>query len=169
MLFEVAEALPDTCDQYLVITVGGTLLAMLGYREATRDVDSVERLDDTLRSAVELVASHHGLSPRWLNDAAAGFLPQTFDADRCHVLIEHPRLRVLGAPLDQIFVMKLYAYRVVDIEDLTSIWADCEFESPEAAADLYHRAYPHVAFDEYLADEIRRLVEGRGNSGGASS
>lgn len=64
MLLEAADALPDTGDQYVVITVGGALLAMLGYREATRAVDSVRRLDDTLRSAVELVASHHGLSPK---------------------------------------------------------------------------------------------------------
>jgi len=131
---------------------------MLGYRDATRDVDSVSSLDDTLRSAVEEVASRHGLAPKWLNDAAAGFLPQTFDERRCTVLIEHSRLLVLGAPLDQIFVMKLFAYRAVDIADLRSIWPDCGFESPEAAADLYHRAYPHLSFDTYLADEIRRIV-----------
>lgn len=69
---EVAEALPVAGDRHVVIVAGGALLAWRGLREATRDVDSIRRLDDELRAAIEKVARRHGLAPRWLNDSAAG-------------------------------------------------------------------------------------------------
>ena len=55
--------------------------------------------------------------------------------------------------------MKLFAARAVDITDLSIIWSACGFESPEQAADLYHAAYPHLEWDEYLVDEIRAIGE----------
>jgi hypothetical protein len=155
-LLEVAELLPDGNPQCIVV-VGGSLLALLGFREATNDVDSITRLGKSLRTAVAQVADRHDLAPRWLNDSAAGFAPQTFDEAACTVELDHPRLRVLGAPLQQVFVMKLFASRAVDVTDLTAIWSECGFESPEQAADLYHAAYPHLERDQYLADEIRAI------------
>jgi hypothetical protein len=157
-LIEVAELLPDGSPQCIVV-VGGSLLALLGFREATNDVDSIKRLGTSLKDAVAQVADRHGLAPRWLNDSAAGFAPQTFDESACTVELDHPRLRVLGAPLQQVFVMKLFAGRALDITDLSIIWSACGFESPEQAADLYHAAYPHLEWDEYLVDEIRAIGE----------
>jgi hypothetical protein len=159
-LIEVAELLPDGSPQCIVV-VGGSLLALLGFREATNDVDvdSIKRIGESLRDAVAQVADRHGLAPRWLNDSAAGFAPQTFDEAACTVELDHPRLRVLGAPLQQVFVMKLFASRAVDITDLTAIWSECGFESPEQAADLYHDAYPHLEWDEFLVDDIRAIAE----------
>ncbi len=126
-LIEVAELLPDDAPQCIVV-VGGALLALLGFREATNDVDSIKRFGATLKEAVEQVANRHGLAPRWLNDSAAGYAPQTFDEAACTVELDHPRLRVLGAPLQQVFVMKLIAARAVDLTDLTAIWSECGFE-----------------------------------------
>lgn len=157
-LIEVAELLPDGSPQCIVV-VGGSLLALLGFREATNDVDSITRLGLSLKDAVEQVADRHGLAPRWLNDSAAGFTPRTFDEATCTVELDHPRLRVLGAPLQQVFVMKLFAARAVDITDLTAIWSECGFESPEQAADLYFAAYPHLEWDELLVDDIRAIGE----------
>jgi Nucleotidyltransferase of unknown function (DUF6036) len=157
-LIEVAELLPDGGPQCIVV-VGGSLLALLGFREATSDVDSIKRIGKSLEDAVAQVADRHGLAPRWLNDSAAGFAPQTFDEAACTVELDHSRLRVLGAPLQQVFVMKLFASRAVDIPDLTAIWSECGFESPEQAADLFHAAYPHLEWDEYLVDEIRAIGE----------
>ena len=42
-LIEVAELLPDGSPQCIVV-VGGSLLALLGFREATNDVDSIRRM-----------------------------------------------------------------------------------------------------------------------------
>ncbi len=55
--------------------------------------------------------------------------------------------------------MKLFAARVADITDLTAIWSECGFESPEEAADLYFAAYPHLEWDEFLVDDIRAIGE----------
>jgi len=41
----------------------------------------------------------------------------------------------------------------------TAIWSECGFGSPEQAADLFHAAYPHLEWDDYLVDEIRAIGE----------
>lgn len=154
---EVAEALPVVDDRHVVVVVGGALLAWRGLREATRDVDSIRHLDDEMRVAVEQVAGRHGLAPRWLNDNAAAFVPATFTETDCDILLDHPSLLVLGAPLEQVFVMKLFAGRAADIADLETLWPRCGFASPEAAAEAFHAAYPHLEHDPHLADWIRDL------------
>ena len=54
-LIEVAELLSDGSPQTIVV-VGGSLLALLGFREATNDVDSIKRLGTSLKDAVAQVA-----------------------------------------------------------------------------------------------------------------
>jgi Nucleotidyltransferase of unknown function (DUF6036) len=156
-LLEVAELLPDG-DPQCIVVVGGSLLAVLGLREATTDVDTITRLESSLEAAVAEIATRHDLAPHWLNNSAGRYIPTTLHKEDCSVVIDHARLRVLGAPLQQIFVMKLFAARTVDIADLMVIWNECGFVSPEQAADLYHLAYPHLERDEYLADYIRELA-----------
>jgi hypothetical protein len=158
LLLEVADLVPETESPCTIIVVGGSLLALLGYRDTTDDVDSIRRLETSVKEATAIVADRHGLAPKWLNDAAAWFMPQTFEESECEILINHPRLRVLGAPLQQIFAMKLYAARAIDVEDLVIIWSECGFDSPQAAADLYHQAYPHVAEDPFLVNYIEGLA-----------
>lgn len=157
LLREVAAELGDDRRRTIVI-VGGALLALHGLRESTRDVDSTTAVDDQLRQAVERVASRHDLASRWLNDSAKPYLPATFDEAACHVLLDVQGLAVLGAPLDQVFLMKLFASRAADVDDLEVLWEHCSFEAPEEAAAAFHRAYPHLEVDPYLADHIRRLI-----------
>lgn len=52
-LGEVAEELPGDGPQRTVILVGGALLAWRGLRDATRDVDSGQRLDAEVAAAVD--------------------------------------------------------------------------------------------------------------------
>lgn len=157
-LAEVADELADTATQRTVIIVGGAMLALRGLRDATRDVDSVSRLDDDLAAAIARVAERHGLAPRWLNDSALPFLPATLREDHCDVLIDRTALRVLGASFDDVFIMKLYASRAADTDDMEALWPSCSFESPEAAAEAFHAAYPHLKPDLFLADQIARIV-----------
>ena len=159
LLHEVAAELPDGGGQRTLIIAGGALLAMRGLRDATRDVDSVVRLDDAVRAAATCVAKRHDLALTWLNDSAAAFLPATFDPGECDVLLDHPSLLVLGVPSDQLFLMKLNASRSVDTADMEAIWPSCTFGSPEAAAEAFYLAYPFERRDEFLADQIRRTVE----------
>lgn len=63
-LHEVASELSPEGPRRTLIVVGGALMALLGLRDATRDVDTIERLDQITREAVERVAERHGLAPR---------------------------------------------------------------------------------------------------------
>lgn len=157
LLQEVSVELTENRERRIVV-VGGALLALYGLREATRDVDSTTAVDAEMRDAVARVAARHGLAPAWLNDRARPYLPATFSEAECDVLIEGPGLRVLGAPFDQVFLMKLFASRAADGEDIEVLWEHCSFETPEEAADAFHRAYPHLEVDEHLADHIRALI-----------
>ena len=64
---------------------------------------------------------------------------------------------VLGAPLKQIFVMKLFAGRSEDYDDLLAIWSDCGFSNPEEAVQLFREAYPREDQDPYLVDFVRQI------------
>lgn len=89
---------------------------------------------------------------------AAGYRPGGFDPTTCEVILERDNLIVLGAPANQVFLMKLNAARAVDTADLRAIWPRCSFESPTTAVEAFHRAYPMEEHDEYLADFIRSIV-----------
>jgi hypothetical protein len=156
---EVADELARVGPQHVLLLVGGALLAWHGLRDTTRDVDSIHRLDQELRDAVERVALRHHLGPAWINDDAAGFRPSTLSDKDCEVLLDHPRLLVLGAPLDQVFLMKLYRVDAQDYEDLVTLWPLCGLQSPENAVALFHQAYPHAPDDPYLASMIRDIAE----------
>jgi len=159
-LAEVAAALPRGRPQHRLILVGGSLLAWHGLRKSTRDVDSVLALDATLCKAVETVAARHGLAPRWLNDHARPFAPQSLREQDCDLLAELPALRVLGAPLDQVFLMKLHATRVrtSDVEDMVALWPKTGFASAAQAVELYYEAYPLAEVDAHLVAYVADLT-----------
>lgn len=98
VLAELAAELPARGPQHTLVIVGGSLLALQGLRETTADVDSVRRLDEELQAAVRSVGERRGLDPRWLNDRSAMFAPVTLREEDCQLLMELPRLRVLGVP-----------------------------------------------------------------------
>ncbi|MCW2620861.1 MAG: hypothetical protein JWL64_463, partial [Frankiales bacterium] len=151
-LTEVADRLGPDGPEQTVIVVGGSLLALRDLRQmalrdlrqTTLDIDSVRPLDAELMTAVAAVAAEHGLAPRWLNDNAAMFKPATLRDSDCLVELRRGRLLVLGAPLDQVFLMKLYASRAPDLDDLVKLWPHCGFASPQDAVDAFDSAYPHL-------------------------
>lgn len=135
-------------------------MALHGLRETTRDVDSVAPLKEELRLAAQRVARRRGLDPtHWLNAAAAAWRPQTLREQDCEVFLNHPRLLVLGAPLREVFLMKLISLRVRDADDLPTLWPHTGFATPqEAVAVLYDQAYPAELPDEYLAAFLRHKL-----------
>jgi hypothetical protein len=159
LLEEVADALPADGPQLTIVIAGGSLLALHGLRQTTADVDSVKRLDEELRKAVTTVAVRHDLDPAWLNDRSAAFAPTTLQEKDCPVLLQRGRLAVLGAPLSQVFLMKLYAARARDYDDLVVLWPRAGFRSPEEAASALAAAYPHAPDDPHLADYVRAIAE----------
>lgn len=158
LVAEVADELPARGHRHVIIVVGGSLLAWHGLRSTTVDVDSLIRIDVELAAAVEQVAVRHGLAPKWLNDSAAGYRPRTLDEAACEVLLDHPRLQVLGAPFRQVFLMKLLAARAADHADLVTLWSLSGFSSPEEAATEMYAAFPAAPDDPHLADYVADIA-----------
>jgi hypothetical protein len=154
LVAEVADALPPGDSRHTVIVAGGSLLAWRGLRETTVDVDSVQRLSPELQTAVAEVAARRGLAPKWLNDKAAMFRPQTLNESNCEVLLDHPRLLVLGASYRDVFLMKLFASRAADHDDLVRLWPLSGFASPEAAAADMYAAFPAAPDDPHLSQYV---------------
>lgn len=127
-------------------------------------MDSVLSLDQALRAAVAQVAEHHNLSPHWLNDKARPFAPQSLRQRDCDVLLDHPALLVLGAPLAQVFLMKLDASRVrsSDVDDMIILWPHCGFASPQEVVQQYYDAYPLATQDEYLTEYVAGIASASG-------
>lgn len=136
-LQELAEILGDQGSPEKVIVVGGALLAHYGIREGTRDVDSVSQLDQDLKAAAAELAERHDLAPDWLNARAAPYRPQALDEADCEVIVAHRRLRVLAAPVDQVFLMKLHSARATDQADLVLAWPHTNFGSAEEVVSAY--------------------------------
>jgi hypothetical protein len=158
LVTEVADELPARDPGHTIVIVGGSLLAWHGLRDTTADVDTIRRLDIELQQAVSRVAERHDLAPRWLNDSAAAFSPQTLDDSACEALLDHPKLLVLGAPYRAVFVMKLFAARVADHDDLVRLWPLCGFASPEEAADEMRAAFPAAPDDPHLARYVAEIA-----------
>lgn len=159
LVAEVADELPEGQPRRSILIVGGSLLAWHNLRDSTADVDSLLRLDPELREAVRRVAGRHGLAPGWLNDSAAGWRPQTLDISACELLMDHPRLLVLGAPYRDLFLMKLLAARAVDHDDLVRLWPLSGFASPVEAASEMQRAFPAEPEDRFLAEYIASIAQ----------
>ncbi len=151
-LQEVARELPDDGTRRRLVVVGGALLAWLGLRDATRDIDSASPIDEVLQAAVETVATRHDLAPQWINDSAAPFVPHGFDPARGELIWADDRLEVIGAPVDQAFLMKVHAARASDLPDIRSLWPRSKFATPAQAAAAYSTAYPLEPHDPHLAD-----------------
>jgi len=158
---EVAAELAPVGSQHVVIVVGGSLLAWHDLRDTTVDVDSIRRMDQELTSAVAAVGARHDLAPKWMNDSAAAFAPQTFDEAECAVLLDRPRLRVLGLPLRDAFLMKLAAVRVRtrDYDDMVSLWPSAGFTSAAEVVEAMSHAYPAAPDDPHLESFVQQIID----------
>jgi len=155
----VAELLAgQATPRVVLVVVGGAYLALHGLRESTADVDTVTRIDASIRAAVETVAAQRDLRPNWLNDDALAYAPIGLTAEACEVLHEHPNLLVLGPPADFVFLMKLYAARAPDYDDMVALWPSCTFASAGDAVERFVEAYPHAPHDQHLAEFIAGIA-----------
>jgi hypothetical protein len=143
-----------------IVIVGGAYVASRGVRTSTTDVDTVDELDDDLRSAIAVVAERHGLEPDWLNDRARPWRPATFDPRTGTPLLLAGGLEVIAPPSDVIVLMKIAAGGRTpnDALDLRSLWPTTSFLDTEQAVAAFYAAYPHEEPDPHLADWIRSVV-----------
>lgn len=158
LLREVADRLTVKGRRPVLILAGGSLLAAAGLRSTTDDDDSVRRLTEQVRSAATDVARAHDLKPTWLNDAAAPYAPVSLREDDCSVLLHHPNLLVLGAPLQQVFLMKMFASRPIDLADLAAMWPTVGFSTVDEAVEAFYAGYPHEEPDPHLASWLTGVI-----------
>lgn len=158
LLEEVSKRLTPRSDRHVVVIVGGSLLAWHGLRNTTMDVDSVERLEQELERAVAEVAEEHGLEPNWLNAGAARFRPATLVLDDCEVLLEADTLVVRGAPLREVFAMKLLRGHENDLADIVKILPEAGFTSATEAVESFYEAYPLEREDPELLSLVIQLA-----------
>ena len=118
------DALGAACPEDAeIIVVGGAAGILCRWIErATGDIDvavSDPKLS-TFEAAIASVANDLGLPERWLNDAAKGFarvLPPDY-RDRLVHIGRFGRLEVYAISRRDFIVMKLFAMRAEDIDDL---------------------------------------------------
>jgi hypothetical protein len=160
-LAEVAAELPEGFHETVVV-VGGSMLAVVGLRQATKDVDTARRHSQALAGAAARVAERHDLAPDWLNSSASAWAPDdgVVALTDGPPVLDLPTLRVHVATADTVFVMKVHAGRPQDYPDIVALWPLCSFDSYAAAAYACNQAYTHLSEpDEHLAFHIQRIIE----------
>jgi hypothetical protein len=110
------------------------------------------RLDAEVKAAAIRVAEENDLQPERLNDNAATFLPNGFNPASCDELFSHPRLLVLGMPIRDLFLMKMYRDSALDEQDMVAMWPLAGFKNAQEVVDAFYSAYPHAPADPYLSE-----------------
>jgi hypothetical protein len=145
-----------------VIVVGGSYMAFVGLRQATKDVDSLSAVAAELREAVATVGRSRGWNDRWLNDDAKGYRPNGFDDSECVVVAKYAKLTVMRPSADTIFVMKLRAARAPDRADMVRLWPETSFTTALDAVAAHDAAYPEAIQDEHLEGFVQDIVDQAG-------
>ena len=120
--------LGDLLNEPVEITVAGgaALILAHGLDRPTMDIDAVftaPPFDDGVRAAIAAVAAEQELPHGWLNDAAKGFVEVLGDdfLGRRIRLGRWGRLTVYALGRRDLILMKLYAMRPEDVEDLEGL------------------------------------------------
>jgi hypothetical protein len=66
--------------------------------------------------------------------------------------MDHPRLKVLGASLAAVFLMKLNRGQPQDVSDMITLWplVASEFPTARVAVETFYEAFPNERIDEFL-------------------
>ena len=147
---------------HLLVVGGVFMIATIGNREATQDIDCWifdptfhEREYEQFKGLVDFIAQEQHLHPDWLNDKVADFLsaagnqqlPPRFPWKENH------RFRVLEiyfpAP-DYILALKLMAARSKDMQDIPTLLYMCNISTKQQAK---------VLLDHYIAQDIQKIYQ----------
>lgn len=153
LLTEVGQLLLDQDTEAAIYVVGGAAMA-ISYqsRRVTRDVDATLRAGgEAFWTAVDTVASRHGLGPDWINNHATPFMTSGPDCDAAELTL--PGLRIVVASAEHLIAMKLRAMRPRDISDLELLFRQAGITSPQQAADIHNRLFDDSYIGYFDPDE----------------
>ena len=111
-------------------------------RKATRDVDAIFKPAALLRKlAAELAETHQDLSPQWLNDAAKGYLQNTFKKED---VLNFTHLRIWAPEAPYMLAMKCISARwdTYDREDVIFLIRFLKLKSAKEVFKLIESYYP---------------------------
>ncbi|MBI2646302.1 MAG: hypothetical protein HYW85_04630 [Deltaproteobacteria bacterium] len=110
-------------------------------RKSTRDVDAIFKPAALLRKlAVELAETYH-LSPQWLNDAAKGYLQNTFKKE---AVLNFSHLRIWAPEAPYMLAMKCISARwdTYDREDVIFLLRFLKLKSTKEVFKIIESYYP---------------------------
>ena len=160
---EIDEELSEPLGIHLVV-VGGAALIFAGLNRATEDVDSVmRRLPDQLREAIRVVAERHGLPESWFDTRPWHLTPRVFWRFEYRPIFEGAKYIIYRPDLTYILVMKLYAARDKDVQDVLWLMRQTGRETSGTLEYLVEEAYGQDALDDHVKGFIRKVAETREN------
>ncbi len=137
----------------ILIVGGAVMVAVVGSRGATRDIDaSFEREAMAIRAAVQHIAKVEGLPDDWLNDGAKGFL---YSPPPLTLWRRYPGLEVYVPALEFVLAMKIVAGRLQDLADAKELVRYVGITSPQTVLDILKRYIPK----RYLTAAVQYRVE----------
>jgi hypothetical protein len=142
-----------------LIVIGGSYLTLLDLRYGTNDIDTIRRIDNSVKESIIAVALKLAIQENWLNDNASLFMPANFDSSKCTTNLQLSKIRILIPHADVVFIMKLYASRrEKDHDDMVKLWPMCSFKTAAAVIDYFWEAYPSAMDDEFLESLVQEII-----------
>lgn len=141
LLTELARRLEVKGAAATIYIVGGAAVALeYDSRRLTDDIDARFAPEKTVREVATEMADDLGLNPKWLNNAAAAYIPDGEDVDAKSVTIADNLQLTLSSPR-HLLAMKLAAGRDRDIEDIAVLCQALDITTAEGAADIAFELY----------------------------
>ncbi|GAA1059919.1 DUF6036 family nucleotidyltransferase [Agromyces bracchium] len=162
-LRHLVAALSDGDERSGIGIVGGAALALRYFeRESTVDIDAHLIGDhDRVLAAGREIAGANGWPDDWLNDRAAGFIPNYGRrATEWETLHDDGRIVIQVASADSLLAMKLRANRPGrDDGDIAKLMVICGIETVDAAEELYEDFYSGEALPDRAVRMVTRILE----------
>jgi hypothetical protein len=162
-LRHLVAGLAETGERSGIRIVGGAALALRYFeRESTVDIDAHPIGDAARVLAVGRdIAEANGWPDDWLNNQAAGFIPDYGRrATTWETLYDDGRVVIQVASADAMLAMKLRANRPGrDDTDIAKLMTICGVHSLAAAEELYEDFYSAEALPERAVRMVKRILE----------
>lgn len=155
--------LGETGERSGIRIVGGAALALRYFeRESTVDIDA-HPIGDTelVLTAGREIAVANGWPDDWLNNQAAGFIPEYGRrATEWETLYDDGRVVIQVAAPDAMLAMKLRANRPGrDDTDIAKLMVICGIDTVDGAEELYEDFYPAEALPERAVRMVTRILD----------
>lgn len=145
--------------------IGGAVMCLVYQsRNATRDVDAIFKPTQVIRQCAAQMAESHHLPPNWLNDAAKGYLQNTFKKED---ILHLSHLRVWMPEAQYMLAMKCISARwdTYDREDVIFLIQFLKIKSAKAVFKLIESYYPKKLIPpktQFFIEEVFDLKEKKG-------